>query len=524
MILPRARALPITFIAALAALVASTTAGCGRYVPALFADRPAVTVVRDDKPIPIPSRTSFDEREQISDIYLRRPLFDVVRPLDFPTGGDVNALDEVPPSSWYEPQQPVLSPPGVTPPAPPLLVLDEKGTIADDALVVRDARGLRYELLVDPPEQSGLRTGAEVIGGYLIRGLGLRAPRSWIVTLPDSIFTTDGDKSRERLSSWVKTSAALVEGGRRVSATLWPGGVDVGVTSDYSVRRDDPNDKVPHRDRRTLRAMRIFAHWIGWNSFGVRTTRDVYVGKPGEGHLLHYFVGMSQTLGTRDVQPEAIYDEEAGSIGWKLLTLGLARSAVQPARQAPFPSIGYFPAELEPGTFDVNPPYSPFVRMQPADEYWAAKRLLDIPNEVFRMGVPAANLLPAAGDSLVDALQQRRQLLVAHAMIGVTPVDVTASVGRAVWLRDRAIAAGLAEAASTQYEVAFLAEDGSERAHGLRIKAVGELTAITLPADILVGLVVLNIRVVRAGFRWSRSCDVHVLPDRSSARVIGVRH
>ena len=164
----------------LSALLGALAAGCGHYVPALFAARPTVTVVHDDRPIDVPSNRRFDERDQISDIYLRRPLFDVVRPLDFPTAGDVNAMDEVPTSSWYDPAQPVLTPSELTPPAPPLMVLDETPATTAEALVVRDARGARYELLDDPADQPGLFTGAEVLGGFLIRSLGLRAPRSWV--------------------------------------------------------------------------------------------------------------------------------------------------------------------------------------------------------------------------------------------------------------------------------------------------------------------------------------------------------
>jgi len=510
--------LPIAFV-----LSASAT-GCGRYEPALFADRPTVKRVNDDKPIDVPAHASFDEREQLSDIYLRRPLFDFVRPLDFPTAADVNALDEVPASSWYDPEQPVLAPEGITPPVPPLLALDERAVIGDGALVIRDARGLRYELRVDPKEQAGLRTGAEVVGGYLLRSLGLRAPRSWIVTLPDAVFTTDGDTSRARLGDWLTTTAATVEGGRRVSATFWPGGIDVGITSDFSARRDDPNDRVPHHDRRTLRAMKIFAHWMAWRQFGVRSTRDVYVGKPGEGHLLHYFVGMSRALGTQDLQPEAVRAEQAGSVGWNLITLGLSRPKVTAARHAEFPSLGYLPADLVPGDFDVSIPYSPFVRMQPADEYWAAKRLMDAPAEALRAGIPAAGLPINAGAHLVDVLERRRRLLIEHAMTVVTPVDVTASVGRSVWLRDRAIAAGFANASTTRYEVAFLDTEGREISHGIRFKAAGELTAIPLPAGHLFGAIVLHVRAVRDGAQLPRACDVHVMADRASVRVIGIRH
>ncbi len=514
----------ILAIAALTVSAAIALMGCGRYVPALFADRPVVTVVHDDAPIDLPSRRTFDERQHISDVYLRRPLFNVVRPSDFLTGGDVNAMDEVPTSSWFDAAQPVRVASDVLPPALPMTALDESPVIAEDALVVRDARGTRYELLTDPPDATGLHTAAEVVGGYLLRGLGLRAPRSWVLALPRPGVTAEDDKAQARLDGWLARKAALVDGDRRVSATLWPGGIDVGVAGDYSARRDDKNDRVDHHDRRTLRATKIFAHWLAWNRFGVGSTRDVYVGKPGEGHLVHYLVGTSRALGTQDLKAKDSLDEAGGDIWSNLYTFGLAGPTLSLARRSPFTSVGYLAPTLEPGDFEASVPYSAFVRLTPPDEYWAAKRLMDLPEDALRAGIEAAFMQPEAGRHLADVLTKRKRLLIAHAMTVVTPVDVATNVGRSVWLKDRAIVAGEAKASETVYDISFLDYDGTERATSVRIRAGGELTAIPLPKKILVGLVVFRVFSVRAGVESPRACDIHVMADRSNARVIGVRH
>lgn len=521
----RPSTVPALFTMVVSACATAIMPGCGRYVPALFADRPVVTQVHDDQPIDVPARRGFDEREQISDIYLRRPLFEVVRAVDFPTAGDVNAMDEVPASSWYDPAQPARFPSDVVPPTLPMVAIAESPVIADDALVVKDARGTRYELLSDPPENNGLITGAEVLAGYLLRSVGLRAPRSWVLSLPESGISSDGAKSAtERLTKWLARKAATAEGGRRVSATLWSGGVDVGVAGDYAKRSDDPNDRVPHADRRTLRAMKVFAQWIGWSQFSVKSTRDVYVGRGGEGHLVHYFVGLSRALGTQALHPEDTVDETGGSLGFNLITLGLAPPTITKARVGPFPSVGWLPKDIDAGDFDVSPPYSPFVRFTPADEYWAAKRLMDAPDEALKAGIAAAFVQTEAGRHLTDVLTHRRRLLIAHAMAVVTPLDVATNVGREVWVRDRGIVAGEEKVSETEYEIAFLDHDGTARAPRKRIRAAGELTSIPIPKALLFGLVVLRVRALRAGVAAPRSCDIHVRADRASARVIGVRH
>ena len=346
-------------------------ASCGTYRPALFADRPTVEKVDDERPIPIPSRDRFDERVYLSDVYLRRPLFDFVAPVEFATGGDVNALDEVPPSSWFDPEQDkqVAKPGDPQGPEFPLSALDEPPRTNDDALVVRDARGFRYELLVDPPEHPGLYTGAEALGGVLLRSLGLRAPQTWLVEVPEAVVILDTVKANARRKRWLERTTTVHEGRRHVSATQWPPGVDIGVTPDFSRRSDDANDRVDHHNRRTQRALKIFAHWMGWSAFDVESMRDVYVGAAGEGHLLHYVVGTSSAFGTRDLQARPKIDEEAGSEWLHFITLGLSKPVVRPARVSPYPSLGFLPERLTPGNFDLSPPYSPFVRLTPPDEY-----------------------------------------------------------------------------------------------------------------------------------------------------------
>ncbi|MGZ3420140.1 MAG: hypothetical protein ACXVEE_19860 [Polyangiales bacterium] len=490
--------------------------GCGRYRPALFADCAVVTLAHDDGPIAVPSRRTFDEREQISDIYLRRPLFDVVHPTDFPTGGDVNAMDEVPPSTWFDPQSAEAE---ATPPQLPLTAIDDTPVTRADALVVQDARGQRYELLGDPPEQAGLRTGAAVLGGHLLRALGYHVPMAFIVRIPAGAILNGA--AADRVRAWNASSSD--EGERRVSATRWSNGIDVGIASDYSVRKDDPNDIVAHHDRRTLRAMRVFAHWIAWTDFGVRSTRDVYVGKPGQGHLVHYLVGPSVAFGTNEVHAAALGQELGGGFWFNLVTLGLSPPTTSAPQPSAFRSLGYLPATLTPGTFDVSPPYSPFVRLTPSDEYWAAKRLLDIGDGALLAGIAAAGFPEEAGRALADVLRSRRRLLVAHAMTVVSPIEVAATVGRSVWLRDRAVAAGLATAQATEYEIAFLDGEGSEVSPAVRKRPSSVLTEVVIPPEIA-GLVVLHIQVVRSSVAAPRACDIHLQTSATAAKLVGIRH
>ncbi|MDB4944395.1 MAG: hypothetical protein JWP97_3929 [Labilithrix sp.] len=513
--------------ALLALVPAIALAACGRYEPARFADRPVVTRVHDEYPINVPSREEYDERVYLSDVYLRRPLFDFVRPLEFGTAGDVNAIDEVPTSTWYDPDQAkhVAGPIEGRGPAFPLVALDETPMTDGDALVVRDARGLRYELLVDPEEHPGMLTAAEVMGAAMLRTLGFRTPPAFVVGVPDTLLAAEPRPGAgKRLAKWLARKTRLASGMRRVSATLWPNGVDVGFSPDFTRRPDDANDRVDHHNRRTLRALKIFAHWIGWTAFDVEATRDVYVGKPRDGHLVHYLVGTSRAFGTSDLQVHYVVDEEAGSEWSRFITFGLAPPQPKPVRLGPFPSVGYLPSELVPGQFDVSPPYSPFVRMTAPDEYWAGKRLVDVGERAIAEALAVAHLPVEATRYLASALETRRRQLIAHAMGVVTPLDPIATAGRVVSLWDRAILAGAATREGSVYEVSYLDERGREIAPRERIASDGEITGLVVPETLTSGTVALHVRAFRNEVAAPRWCDVHVVVGPDEVRVIGVRH
>ena len=106
----------------------------------------------------------------------------------------------------------------------------------------------------------------------------------------------------------------------------------------------------------------------------------------------------------------------------------------------------------------------------------------------------------------------------------VTPLDVAASVDRALWVRDRGIGAGVAEAKDSSYEISFIDSYGVSLAPRETVPSAGELTIVPLPRSLTTGLVVLHVRALRHGVASPRPCDVHVMIEGSVARVIGVRH
>ena len=113
-----------------------------------------------------------------------------------------------------------------------------------DAIRMKDARGLDYELLTDLPKRPGMRTAAAAIASRLFHVLGYRAAEVWLITTAQH---------------------------KRVAATRWPVGTDLGPTPIRSTRDDDPNDVLPHVERRSLRALKLFTAWLGMTRLRPRT-------------------------------------------------------------------------------------------------------------------------------------------------------------------------------------------------------------------------------------------------------------
>ncbi|MEO7328858.1 MAG: hypothetical protein ABI193_09790, partial [Minicystis sp.] len=85
----------------LIASLAASPAACA-YRPARFVDAPAVTEIADDAPIPVPRHRDPVKEIYYAEAYLHRPAALALDPARPATAGDINALDEVPRSSWFD--------------------------------------------------------------------------------------------------------------------------------------------------------------------------------------------------------------------------------------------------------------------------------------------------------------------------------------------------------------------------------------------------------------------------------------
>ena len=427
-----ARPLPPALVAA---CLMACLAACAVSRPARFLDAPAVEDVRDQGPIPIPKRRDPIKETVLSEAYVERPIVQALDPKRAPEAGDVNALDQVPRSSWLsadatEGAGELEADPDVTePPAPPFRLLDGPAVTREDALAVMDARGRRFELWRDPPDRPEMATGGAAAASHLLRALGYATPGVWAADVARADFVLHDAGDNVALLGLFHHGPPAVTGRFRVAATRWPIGVDLGPTPATGTRSDDPNDRVPHEDRRTLRALRLVFGWLGMTDAGSQVLRDVYLGAPGSGHVVHYLAGLGGALGAdavvRALTPRDDDSDLADRNVWiTLATLGLyhPKPRLTPER---WPSVGEYRETWAPDQFQTSPPLVPIDRASPADLYWAAKRISSVPTTAIVRALDAGHYHDDSARALLGELvRERQRLAVRWGFAQVTPCEV----------------------------------------------------------------------------------------------------
>jgi hypothetical protein len=281
-----------------------------------------------------------------------------------------------------------------------------------------------------------------------------------------------------------------------------------------------------------VRALRVLFGWLGVQRLGAEVLRDVYVGAPGRGHVVHYVAGLQGAFGADAVtQPPASEGDDSDLIHhnpWITLgTLGMYRQADPPVQRR-WLSLGAYDERLSPATFRTSPPFEPMDRLLPADAYWASKRLAEIPPAAIDGALDAARLGdPSARARLAEVIQARRILLLRWGFDQVTACEVErveqAGAGRParVVLRDEATLRGLSTA--PRYRVELIDEQGERIAVTRTIAPGGAIFAVELPGS-APDYVVVRVMAERAWRGDARAFEAHLVRRGGGWRVVGVVH
>jgi hypothetical protein len=542
----------------LVTLIAATL-GC---TPVRFADRAVLWHDADDAPIPLPPKPGDRGTGRLWP-GARSAIFEPADRLFAADYGlesvNVNALDEVPDSSWYQdprrdPADPGGPPRALTaqqmargpvveePPRLPFRVVSTLRGGSAPGFVVDDRLGRRYALKLDPEGHPGMVSGADVVATRLAWASGWRVPateiveisRSDLVVTPESILYDSWGQRHPLDGSDVDAilwhAVRDRNGSYRAVASRWIEGHLLGPFSWLGRNRADANDRFRHENRRDLRGFAVWSSWVDNVDVIDNNTLDSYVGEPGSGHILHYQLDVGGSLGVFAAQPAKYWmgDEtyfQAGRVFGSLFTGGIwsrrwENDRWQRRRRAlieQYPEFGGFAAEhFSPREWQPIVDIPPFVRQTNRDRYWGAKRVAAFSLDELRAAVAVAQYRPEAADYLVQTLWQRRNRIARDYFGETTPLDHLRVDGEQLCFVDWWVRAGLDSGSATEYRVR---ESGHVVA---QVRGSGGDGRACLALPVRPGYRVVELAARRPGERhFGRSVYVH-LSSRSDPRLLGV--
>jgi hypothetical protein len=361
---------------------------------------------------------------------------------------DVNTVDEVPDSSWFTnrvgtvplSEADVARGPNTTNgPVGRWTIIAGKSEGVRPGFTVRDEAGVVWFIKFDPPGYPEQATGAEVVSTKLFWALGYHVAETHVATIRREDVTLDpaatikvGGRRRALTKGDVDQVFSEVDrsrdGSYRALASKDLEGKPVDGFLYYGTRSDDPNDIVPHEDRRELRAMRVFAAWIDRVDAKARNTLDTLVKVDGRTVVRHHVLDFGSTLGSGGIGPnqlwegyEYLYSDKEMR---KLPGFGFP---IEYWRRIPYPTIrgiGCIEADhFVPDRWRSRVPNAAYRRADADDNFWAARKLMAMTDGLIAAAVRSGHYTdPRAEAYLTATLIKRRDVILRAYLPAINPV------------------------------------------------------------------------------------------------------
>lgn len=298
-----------------------------------------------------------------------------------------------------------------------------------------------YQLEVDPPGHPEMASGAEVVGAAFYHAFGYHTEEVYLTEIDPAALeispaATIRDPNGRRpfvrndLTEILKNAARLPNGRIRVTAERFLEGVDVGRFEYHGTRADDPNDIYPHEHRRELRGSRVFAAWLNHDDSRAVNTMVMQHREGGRAYLKYYIVDFGSIFGsaTRFEDPPQAGREYILAARPSLLTLFSFGIYVRPWLRfpdSPAPAaVGRFSADhFDPRTWVAEYRKAAYENMREDDAFWAARIVARFSDAAIRALVEKGRYSdPAVVDGLVATLIKRRDRIKEVWLTAVNPV------------------------------------------------------------------------------------------------------
>lgn len=495
--------------------------------------------VKENQIWDIVDHTFFYQMGKVLDLgWSARRMGNLVGAVDERQADNVNALDEVPSSTWYANRhflKPLtqdeisIGPGGAYPDTSGKWEIYagkfEGGTAG---FTIRDVTGQLYLLKFDSQGNNEMGSAAEVIATKILYAAGYHVPQNSVVYFDPNILVI-GERARvpdgaggkramqqTDLDRILEKITVQPDGRLRCVASKFLKGLPVGIFDYHGVRDDDTNDRVKHQHRRELRALRVIGSWMNDADRRAANTLDMYVtDEQGRKYVKHYLIDMGSTFGSNNLMPhlpkygnEYVWDP--GNVAKSLLSLGFFKKPWNDPLPMKHTELGYFENE----TFRANKwvptyPNPAFERCTGRDGYWGAKIVMSFSDEDIATCVAAGKYTePAVAAELTRLLIERRDMIGKYWFSRVNPLDRFWIDSKGLSFEDLAVSGKLAKADQTVYESTFLNARGQVMGKPQQIS--GESAKISIAQSVTEkNYYGVRLRTQRGRDDWSLPTDVY---------------
>lgn len=532
-------------------IVVCVLAGCatGSVGTLRYKNESAVWRVDDRRDIARPEPRPLPIALYYLDIFAVRRF---TRLLEIPTAAiaqDVNAVDEVPDSTWFTNRLDVslddirrAAGDGAPPPTGPWTILGTKVGGRSPGLLVTDACGAKFLMKFDVRGAPEMETGADVVVQKILWTLGYNTPQDSITTVRrdelqlgpkakvEDVFGHKRPMRVHDLDAILGMVDRHPDGSFRVLVSRFLAGTPLGGYAREGVRDDDPNDRIAHEERRSVRAQSVFFAWLDHTDVKEDNTLDMWV-EDGPVHFVrHYLVDFGNALGVYGYGQQVASDGFAESVDFRYgalstLTLGLWKRPWEGADGPAIRGVGRFEADhYDPMGWRDRYPYTPFARADDADGLWAAKQMMRLTPEQLRVVVEQGHYAdPRAVDYLTAMLVERQRKTARAWFERIAPLDGF-RIGAGSLCFDDLLLRYFADGRATRY--VLRAFDFAGRDTGWHAEAAGQPTACVAGLPAIAdhdGYAIVEITTQRDDSRLA-PVVVHLARDPdNNLRVIGIR-
>jgi hypothetical protein len=433
---------------------------------------------------------------------------------------NVNALDEVPDSSWFTnriglfgmtPAEVALGPcaAGSSDPPTPWQVTGAKPNGANPGFIIKDASGQRHLVKFDGTVQGPRATSADVVVSKLYHAAGYTVPCNRVVHFQKADVTVrEGAKAetasgaeepltQKHLDEVFAKALVLPDGRLRASTSLFLTGKPIGPFTYQGTLDGDPNDVIPHQDRRELRGMRLLAAWTQHFDAREQNTLSMWIAESeAQGYVRHGVIDFGDCFGSiwepptlgRRLGYSHYFDLSETFADW--FTLGIRQRPWDDARFGASGKVfGYFQVEnFEADEWKGGYPNPAFSRMSERDGAWMARIIAQFGDAHLRELVSIARLeSPALDAELLRILSGRRDRVLERYLTRLSPLSLPAmrsGTSAELCLRDLAAQSGVRRGHGRGYAVTVHGRDpaggAAQRLEPVRAVAGHRLCA-TLP-------------------------------------------